>query len=75
MQNNVVSQNKHMYSLYMGSLFNVAFHMTRLHRDFTGIRGNLNAMKHSIELCLLKGQSEKTSAFIQCLLNSHIFYP
>ena len=27
-----------------------------LHRDFTGVRGNLNAMKHSIELCLLYGQ-------------------
>ena len=24
-----------------------------LHRDFTGVRGNMNAMKHSIELCLL----------------------
>ena len=23
-----------------------------LQRDFTGVRGNLNAMKHSIELCL-----------------------
>ena len=24
-----------------------------LHRDFTGVRKNLNAMKNSIELCLL----------------------
>ena len=29
MQNNVVSQNKHMYSLYIGSLCNVAFPMAR----------------------------------------------
>ena len=44
MQNNVETQHKHMYSSYIGSSCNI---------DFTGVRGNLNAMKHSIELCLL----------------------
>ena len=56
MQNNVETQHKHIYSLYVGSLCNIAFLMAvtlYLHRDFTGVRGNLNAMKHSIELCLL----------------------
>ena len=28
------------------------YDMLNLHRDFTGVRENLNAMKHSIELCL-----------------------
>ena len=41
MQNNVETQHKHMYLLYIGSLCNVAF------------PGNLNAKKNSIELCLL----------------------
>ena len=40
--NNVQTQHKHMYSLYIGSLC-----------DFTGVPGNLNAMKHSTELCFL----------------------
>ena len=35
---------------------NLPYGTLYLHRDFTGIRGNLNAMKHSIELCLLYGQ-------------------
>ena len=59
MQNNLETQHNHMYSLYIGSMCNVAFPMARfttMHRDFTGVRGNLNAMKHSIELCLLYGQ-------------------
>ena len=30
-----------------------------LHRDFTGIHENVNAMKQSIELCLLYG-ADKT---------------
>ena len=58
-QHNVETQHNRMYSLYIGSLCNVAFlgnGTLYLHRDFTGVRGNLNAMKHSIELCLLYGQ-------------------
>ena len=82
MQKNLEIQHK--YSLYIGSLCNIAFPMARfkifasqvsgsltlsyeskrtvhlasedalyLHRDFTGIRENLNAMKRSIEICLL----------------------
>ena len=52
-QNNVETQHNRMYSLYIGSLCKVAFPMAR----FTCMcRGNLNAMKHSIELCLLYGQ-------------------
>ena len=53
MQNNVATQHSRMYSLYIGSLCNVAFPMAR---DFTGVCGNLNAMKHSTELCLLYRQ-------------------
>ena len=53
MQNNVETQHKHMYSLYNGSLCNVAFPMARFFCDFTGISENLNAMKQSIEHCLL----------------------
>ena len=53
MQNNVETQHKHMYSLYIGILCNVVFPMTRFTCDFTGVRGKLNGMKHSIELCLL----------------------
>ena len=56
MQNNVATQHKHMYSLYIGSLCNVRslpYCTLYLHRDFTGIRENLNAKKHGIELCLL----------------------
>ena len=50
MQNNVETQRKHMYSLYIGSLYNIAFPMVR----FTCIvTSKLNAMKHSMELCLL----------------------
>ena len=52
-QNNVETQHNRMYSLYIGSLCNVAFLMAR----FTCIvTSHLNAMKHSIELCLLYGQ-------------------
>ena len=43
-----------------------------LHRDFTGVRGNLNAMKHSIKLCLLQGAEniyEQTSALRQITQN------
>ena len=50
MQNNVETQHKHMYSLYIGSL---PYGTLYLHRDYTGVRENLNAMKHSSELCLL----------------------
>ena len=53
MQNNVEIQHNRMYSLYIGSLPNGTLY---LHRDFTVVRGNLNAMKHSIELCLLYWQ-------------------
>ena len=53
MQNNVETQHKHMYQLYIGSLCIVAFPMAR----FTCIvTSHLNVMKHSIELCLLQGQ-------------------
>ena len=65
MQNNVETQHNHMYSLYIGSLCNVAFSCSTLylHRDFTGVRGNRNAMKHSIELCLLYVQK----TFMNCV--------
>ena len=54
MQNNVETQHNHMYSLCIGSLCNICLYGTlSLHRDFTGIREDLNAMKHSIEPCLL----------------------
>ena len=58
MQNNVETLHNRMYSLYIGSLCNVAFPMARFTCIviFTGVRGNLNAMKQSIELCLLYGQ-------------------
>ena len=58
MQNNAETQHNRMYSLYFGSLCNVAFPngTIYLHRDSTGVRENLNAMKHSTELCLLYGQ-------------------
>ena len=46
----VETQHKHMYSLYIGSL---PYGTLYLHRDYTGVRENLNAMKHSSELCLL----------------------
>ena len=52
-QHNVETQHNRMYSLYIGSLPNGTLY---LHRDFTVVRGNLNAMKHSIELCLLYWQ-------------------
>ena len=57
MQNDVVTQNKYMYSLYIGSLivqYGLPYDTLYLHRDFTGIRKKLNAKKHSIELCLNK---------------------
>ena len=46
-------QHKHIYSLYIGSFPYGTLH---LHRYFTGVRGNLNATRYSIELCLLLGQ-------------------
>ena len=50
MQNNVEIQYKRMYLLYIGSLCNITFPIAR----FTYIvTSNLNAMKHSIELCLI----------------------
>ena len=50
MQNKVETQHKHISSLYIGSVCNVAFPMKR----FTCIvTSQVNAMKHSIELCLL----------------------
>ena len=54
MQNNVEIQHNRMYSLCIGSLCNVALPMARF--TCTGVRGNLNAMKQSNELCLLYGQ-------------------
>ena len=45
MQNNVETQQNRMYSFVYYSLPNGTLY---LHRDFTGVRGNLNAMK----LCL-----------------------
>ena len=39
-------------SIDIGSLCNMVFTIY-LHRDFSGIPEHLNAMKHSIELCLL----------------------
>ena len=53
MQNNVETWHNCMNSLYIGSYPNGTLY---LHRDFTGVRGNRNAMKHSIEPCLLYGQ-------------------
>ena len=41
MQNNVETQHKHMYSLYIGSL---PYGTLYLHRDYTGVRENLNAV-------------------------------
>ena len=41
-KNNVETQHNRMYSLYIGSLCNVAFLMAR---DFTGVCGNLNALR------------------------------
>ena len=45
-----------MYSLYIGSLCSLPNGTLYLLRDFTRVRGNLNAMKQSIERCLLYGQ-------------------
>ena len=53
MQNNVQTQHKHMYSLYNGSLCNIAFpiaHFTFIVASV--IHENLNAMKNCIEFCL-----------------------
>ena len=54
MQNNVEAQHKHMYSLYIGSLCNIALPMARFTCIVTSqvFLENLNALKHSIELCL-----------------------
>ena len=62
MQNNVETQHKHMYLLYIGSLCNtgtcIALPVARITCIVAspGIHENLNAMKHSIEHCLLYGQ-------------------
>ena len=54
MRNNVETQHKHMYSLYIGSLCNIAFLMARFTCTMTSVTSkNLNAMKYIIELCLL----------------------
>ena len=45
MQNNVETQHKHMHSLYIGSLCNVAFSMACFTCSFTGVRETLNAME------------------------------
>ena len=64
MQNNVEIQHNRMYSLYIGSLCNVAFPMARFTCIVTSqvFSGNLNAMKHSIELYLYRGRENITSA-------------
>ena len=49
MQYDVETKHRHMYSLYIGSLFNIPYCTFNLHRDFTGILEKLIAMKHSIE--------------------------
>ena len=54
MPNNVETPHKHMYLLYIDSLCNIAFLWhAYLNRDFTSVRENLNAIKHSIQLRLL----------------------
>ena len=54
MQNNVETQHKHMYSIHIGSLCNIVFPMARFTCIVTSFtRESLNAMKHSIEFCLL----------------------
>ena len=58
-QNNVQTQHNRMYSLYIGSLCSLCSlpnGTLYLLRNFTGVRGNLNAMKQSIERCLLYEQ-------------------
>ena len=57
MPNNVETKHKHMFSLYIGSLCNIVFltcisHFTCIITSQVFVK-NLNAMKHSIELCLL----------------------
>ena len=49
------TQHKHMYTLYIGSLCNIALSMARFTCIMTSQANskNVNAMKHSIELCLL----------------------
>ena len=50
MQNNMETQQKHMYLLYIGNLCNIALSVAR----FTCIvTSQVNAMKQSIEICLL----------------------
>ena len=51
MQNNVETQLKHMYLLYIGSLCYVAFPLARLICIVTS-QVFVDAMKNSIELCL-----------------------
>ena len=43
-QNNVETQHKHIYLLYIGNLYNIAFGTLYLHRDFTGIHEKLSAI-------------------------------
>ena len=53
MQNNVETQHKHMYSLYIGSLCNIAFPMAHFTCIVISvIREHLNAMNRNIEICL-----------------------
>ena len=57
MPNNVETKHKHMYYLYIGSLCNIVFltcisHFTCIMTSEVFVK-NLNAMKQSIELCLL----------------------
>ena len=47
-----LAQHKHMYSLYIGNMCNIAFSMTTCIVT-SRVRENLNAMKLSIELCIL----------------------
>ena len=53
LQNNSETQLKHINSLYVGSLCNIALSMARFNCIVTiVIHENLNAMKHIFELCL-----------------------
>ena len=57
MSNNVDTEHKHMYSLYIGSLCKKSLHYMfitlYLHRNSTGICENLKTVKQSIKLCLV----------------------
>ena len=57
MQNNVETQRKHMDSLYIGSLSNLAFPMACFTCIVTSVNRE-NPMKHSIELYVLYGQGK-----------------